>query len=93
MSHIHNPFYFYVERRGRSPVIPFCLGTAKGKTWKGCEGRGSWVPIPRVDILAMGVFLLPVEPLRALPKHSHGTCPSVLLRARAGPEQAGHHNG
>lgn len=41
----------------------------------------------------MEVLLLPVQPPRALPEHSHGPCPSVLLRARAGPEQAGHHHG
>lgn len=39
ITHLHSPFYFYVVRRGRSPAIAFCLGTAKGKTCKGWEDK------------------------------------------------------
>lgn len=39
ITHLHSPFYFNVVRRGRSPAIPFCLGTAKGKTCKGWEDQ------------------------------------------------------
>lgn len=69
--------------------MPFCLGTAEGRTCKGWEDRGSWEPIPRVGTLAMAV-LLPTQH-RGL-SQSAAMAPAPL-RSSEPVQQAEHHNG
>lgn len=82
VTHLHNPFYFCVVRRGRSPAMPFCLGTAKGKTREGWEDRGSRVPKSYEGGLVL--FFCPCSPRG----HSQSAAMAPAPVCSSGPGQA-----